>query len=215
MIYKTDSENFHLFESYKERNFYYKIFAGYLFNELLPGYEQRKRLFLNLLKSIVEDNNRFFSLKNDVNLFLEKMASEEWNVTFDYHLAQIFKEDKADDRGEMSDVLILGKSCFISIECKLLSNYNIGKDIITVQKRIKKFANHFQQAPFQILLIKRQKWENSARIKDRSELTTSGHQFDIPLLVLFWDELETVIDSPSVKAYLLKQDKRKGDSYIK
>lgn len=215
MIYKTESENFHLFESYKERNFYYKIFAGYLFNELIPGYEERKKLFLNLLQSIIGDNNRFFSVKNDANLFLERMGAEEWNITFDYHLAQIFKADKADDRGEMSDVLLLGNSSFISIECKLLSNYSIGKDIIAVQKRIKKFANHFQLAPFQILLIKRQKWENSARIKDRSELTTSGHHFDIPLLVLFWDELETIIDSPSVKAYLLKQDKRKGDTFIK
>lgn len=215
MIYKYDSENFHLFESYKERNFYYKIFAGYLFNELLPGYEERKKLFLNLLHSIIGDNNRFFSVKNDTNLFLDRMGAEEWNVTFDYHLAQIFKEDKADDRGEMSDVLLLGNSSFISIECKLLSNYSIGKDVIAVQNRIKKFANHFQLAPFQILLIKRQKWENSAGIKDRSELTTSDFHFDIPLLVLFWDELESIIENSSVKAYLLKQDKRKGDSIIK
>jgi len=208
-------ENIELFESHKERNFYYKIFAGFLFNELIPGYEERKNLFLKLLASKFADNNRFFHVKNDAVLFLERMKAERWNVTFDYHLSQIFREDKADDRGEMSDVLILGETCFISVECKFLSNYSIDKDILTEQKRIRKFASHFQLAPFQILLVKRQKWNKSSRIRNRPRLIASGHQFDIPLLVLFWDELEAIVDSPSVKAYLLKQDKRKGNTYIK
>ena len=41
MIFYFD-EPFEKKESHKERNLYYKIFAGYLFNELVPGLEERK-----------------------------------------------------------------------------------------------------------------------------------------------------------------------------
>ena len=58
MIFNTISNytnnEFHIRESYKERNLYYKIFAGYIFNELIPGEEERKNQFLNLLNEILK-----------------------------------------------------------------------------------------------------------------------------------------------------------------
>ena len=49
MIFEINKSNWKETESYKERNFYYKIFAGYLFNELIPGEENRKNQFIELL----------------------------------------------------------------------------------------------------------------------------------------------------------------------
>ena len=46
MIYNINDADLCENESYKERNLYYKIFAGYLFNELVPGNKKRKAAFI-------------------------------------------------------------------------------------------------------------------------------------------------------------------------
>lgn len=104
MIFKSEADDFHLLESYKERNLYYKIFGGYFFNELIDDCAKRKEQFINLIAA-VSDNERVWDPENKVPSFLKNMAVEkDWGVTFDYHTAQVFQEDKREDRGEMSDV---------------------------------------------------------------------------------------------------------------
>ena len=39
------------FESEKERNLYYKVFAGYLLNEFIPGYQDRLMSFCNVINN--------------------------------------------------------------------------------------------------------------------------------------------------------------------
>ncbi len=46
-----------ILESEKERNLYYKFFAGYFFNELIEGYQDRLMGFLTLLQLNPENEN--------------------------------------------------------------------------------------------------------------------------------------------------------------
>ena len=153
-------------ESYKERNLYYKFFAGYYFNELVPDESSRKIRFLEKLEEIIDMNSdRFKGDKVLTKGILNGLKSKEIQVTFDYHSAQIIEEDKRDDRGEMSDVLLFTDSHFISIECKFLEDMKIKKDIETVQQRIVRVKNKISKGneifPIQILLMVKKKWENS------------------------------------------------------
>ncbi len=78
-----------IFESYKERNFYYKVFVGYLFNELLPDYEKKKFAFFDLLKDKI-GSKQYFSkpgIDNDsLSNSLHELALTDIKVSFDYHL---------------------------------------------------------------------------------------------------------------------------------
>lgn len=211
MIYKTEIEDFHLLESYKERNLYYKVFGGYFFNEIIPGYEARKCKFIDLIAENRFDEERLFDPEKRVTSIFDKLRNENINVTFDYHTAQIFKEDKLTDRGEMSDILITTKSCMISIECKFFSNFEINKDIFSVQNRIRKFAKRFDLIPIQILLLKSEKWRYSGKIRTRIDQQSRSEEDSLiaPIIVLFWEELAELIDNSLVKEYLLKQLSRK------
>ena len=211
MIYKTEIEDFHLFESYKERNLYYKIFGGYFFNEIVPGYETRISKFITLIADNRLEEERIYDPMKCADLIFSKLRNEKINVTFDYHTAQIFRDDKSKDRGEMSDVLITTKSCMISIECKFLSNFNIGKDIFSVQDRMRKFAKQFDLIPLQILLLKKDKWFYSGKIRSRieQESTSKKDKIIAPIIVVFWEEVAELIDNSVVKEYLTKQLNRK------
>ena len=81
-------------ESYKERNLYYKIFAGYIFNEFVAGYAERKERFLDLICT-QENNTNYYKTKQ----IIEKMKHEEIHVDFDHHACQICKELNSTDRG--------------------------------------------------------------------------------------------------------------------
>lgn len=95
----------------------------------------------------------------------------------------------------------------ISIECKFLSNFSIQKDIESVQDRIDKFSSdtRFKRDPLQLLLLKKDKWDNSAKFIGRLETL----QPKIPIVVIFWEELNEIIDNESVKKYLTTQIHRK------
>jgi len=212
MIFKTEIEDFHLFESYKERNLYYKIFAGYYFNEIVPGYEERKSKFFSLLENGIQDEERIYGCRQDINEILSDTRQEKLNLTFDYHPAQIFKDNKKLDRGEMSDILITTTSTMISIECKFLSDFDIDKDILLVQRRIKKFSMQFYLRPIQVLLLKKEKWATSAKIKTRIDqvLDSNSESFIFsPIVVVFWEDILDLIDNAIVKEYLAKQLKRR------
>lgn len=198
MIFNVVAENLKNDESYKERNLYYKFFAGYFFNELISGYEDRKLHFFNLLESKISLPDRFFGESNNANTILTEMQTVPLNVTFDYHPAQIFEEDKKDNRGEMSDILVLTGKYMLSIECKFLSNINYKKDVNEVQERIIKFSNRFNKAALQILLLKKEKWNNSKLTRNN----LNDKRPVIPIVVLFWEDLLVISNNKIVCNFL-------------
>lgn len=207
MIFNTEVENFYETESYKERNLYYKVFAGYLLNEVIPGYQDRKEGLLSMLKELTTDAERCIDPMGKATSILDDIKSENWQTTFDYHTAQVFAEDKRDDRGEMSDILISTPKHMISIECKFGSNYSIEKDIETVQGRIRKYSSRYKLIPLQLLLLKKSKWGYSAKIKDR--LTIDNKEEFCPVIVLFWEDINELVKDERVLKYCEMQLKRK------
>lgn len=160
MIFSNEID-FNVSESYKERNLYYKLFAGYLFNELLEGAEGQKAGFFQLLGGIVHHADRFRGDKQKINELISGMANEPVSVTFDYHSSQVIKSHRKEDKGEMSDVLLLSPSYLISIECKFLEDMKFGKDVEEVQNRIREVSTLVGRTPLQVLLIKKSKWEET------------------------------------------------------
>ena len=70
--------------------------------------------------SILNQPERFKGDEIKIRSIWSAIDKKNIQATFDYHSSQIIKDHKKDDRGEMSDVLLLTKSHFISIECKFL-----------------------------------------------------------------------------------------------
>lgn len=216
MIFGT-TDNFDTIESYKERNLYYKIFAGYLFNELLPGIEKRKEDFFNLLISALAHKDRFRGDQKAIEDAISEARKQEVHVTFDYHSCQIIPEHKKDNRGEMSDILLLAGAHFISIECKFLANMHFGKDVNEVQERIKVVSNALSMNPLQVLLMKQGKWEGAKRSQKSTGSFYSALQnanLQTPVIVLFWEDLVSLVSENKVKQYLLKQIDRQNIKFV-
>lgn len=213
MIFSTNAEKFYDEESYKERNLYYKIFAGYLFNELVPGEEERKEKFLQFLCDIPSTNENI-RVKGDYLDILNKMKKDKIQVTFDYHSCQIVPAHKKNNRGEMSDILLMGSTNFISLECKYLSDMNYEKDIKEVQERIVAVAEKLERNAIQVLLLKKDKWENMKGFEKKSESFYKKFKDSntrIPVIVLFWEDLSEMIEENIVKNYLDIQLNRKKE----
>ena len=153
-----------------------------------------------MLKNKLNDNNLFFGNNVLINQLLGKIGTEELHLTFDYHTSQIFE----DNRGEMSDILITSSTSFLSIECKYLSNLNFEKDVIEVQARIKRYSEHMNKTPLQIILVKKQKWGYSKNMK-----ISLNNSIDVPIIVLFWEDIYLIIQDEFVKKYLEVQLARK------
>ena len=200
MIFNTELDNFYEIESYKERNLYYKVLGGYVLNEFVTGYQQRKAQLFELLQNNCNKENFVFGDAQVGREILVKLANEDVHVTFDFHPKQIYKDDF--DHGEMSDVLISGSTTFCSIECKYYDNYTFKKDITQVQTRIIEYSKLTGLAPLQVLLITEQKF----RYSTQSSLIG---QLDTPVIFLLWEQLAGIIEEEQVKKYLEKQLKRK------
>lgn len=216
MIYRfyKDQKEFERKESYKERNLYYKLFAGYLFNELLPGYHQNKQSFFALLKDQL-DQDQFGPDEingKDLAAVLNDFAFSDIHVTFDYHLVQTDKTYK--DRGEMSDILIWCDRYFLSIEAKYLSDWTYEKDIVKVQERIAYLEEEAVSKGIQILLIKEGKWTNNKKHlshsgSNLSRLRENQGKMKAPVIIITWEQLMGIIPEKRVQAYLMKQLERK------
>lgn len=200
MIFNTEVDNFYEVESYKERNLYYKVLAGYVLNEFITGYQQRKAQLFELLQNNCDKENFVFGDAHIGRHRLVKLANEDIHVKFDFHPRQIYKDDF--DHGEMSDVLMSGSTTFCSIECKYYDNYTFKKDITQVQTRIIEYSRLTGLAPLQVLLIPEQKF----RYSTQSSLIG---QLDTPVIFLLWEQLAGIIEEEQVKIYLDKQLKRK------
>jgi len=211
----TKQSEFELKESYKERNLYFKIFCGYLFNELIDGYIERIDSFFTLLKNTISENSeeRFYSNSNKSNCIdtLKKIQENRFFVSFDYHLDQIKKNS---DRGEMSDVVLWSIDNFISIEIKYLTNWTYKKDIVSVQKRMLEACKYLEQKdPIQVLLIDSKKWNNSIKKKKQHgnqliELIKNRNKLEFPLIIITWQDIVNIVKEEKIKKYINSQLKR-------
>jgi len=197
----------------KERNLYTKIFAGYLFNEIikLPSINERLKFFLDIKPIYVNGtkNSESLSLKNIINIKLSDTI-ENGHVNFDNHLLSMdFKEEK----NEYSDIGIWlpkdnGKNHLIAIEAKYTQNWSIDKDLNSNIKRIKKiiaqdkhyYNYHTDTATF-ILLITELKLNEQEKKSDSvlKLLEISIKPENINICIMTWEQIiESIISSDKI-----------------
>lgn len=187
MIFYTDNN---AFESEKERNFYYKIFAGYIFNELIDEYETRINRFIDLL------NKPRFPLHNKFGI--PHLETKSVRVSFDNHVYLI--KDTHEDKGEFADILIqdIHNKVLIPIEAKLFSDWSYEKDIKenTIRHTIvgDKMNNN---SIYPVLLISANKWKSSLSLQNHPSSNYS-RLFNDPATnfrVVCWEDiLEILVD---------------------
>jgi hypothetical protein len=201
------------FESEKERNLYYKIFAGYFFNELIPGYEDRLKQFCHLLDN-ASARGESCSPK------LISLDPKSTHVSFDNHL-YLFKELET-DRGEFADIVIhdISASTIIAIEAKLHSNWSYDKDIVSNQARHAQLNSIVPAtAIIPVLLVTRFRWER-AKAKESSEHSNYLRFLQDPncsFRVVLWEEIAGLILEERVREFLEAQLARydRGSSYAR
>ena len=177
------------FESEKERNLYYKFFAGFFFNELVPGYEERVKSFYELL---FHNNNDEADSFGDFKLLEGMKIPSSVYVTFDFHGYLI---DDASDSGELADILIQDhqNNLFIALEAKSLTDWNYKKDIKINSERIEKLTEYADKI-YQILLITDNKLlgvKNKANHKKSNwnKLISQQNKLQVPLKIITWEDL--------------------------
>ena len=206
MIFDNSSN---AFESEKERNLYYKIFAGYLLNELIPGYQDRLQSLCNLI------NNPADRGKAAPKSML-KLDPNKTHVSFDNHIYLFFPNS---NRGEFADVLIHDElnRTIVTIEVKLHSNWSYDKDILSNKERLRLIQQSLPQIHlFPILLVSHSRWENAKRMESHqySNYIKFRDKPDCPFIVILWEQLLDIIDNPDVRKFLVSQLYRdKGIGY--
>ncbi len=214
MLFKHGDE---IFESEKERNLYYKFFAGYFFNELIPGYEGRVQSFYELLFQKTKQNS-FGAFKLHDGMKIPPYVY----VTFDYHGYLL---NDTGDRGELADILIHDNqnNIFIAIEAKSLTDWNYEKDITVNSVRIKQLKSHSENL-YQVLLVTGNKLENCIGIKNYKNsnwgrIIKHKDDLQLPLKVITWEELFDISleqDDDSCKeaiGYFQEHIKRKREDF--
>jgi len=193
-------------ESPKERNLYYKIFCGCIFNELLPINKTKKSLtneFFNLLEKKCNECGIVSLGKSEEKIedYIENIkTSDETHVDFDHHLCHILGFDNS-DRGEFADICITDpkSKSLIAIEVKYQSDINYEKDIENDKDeksnigRLKKIKEKGWNVLFAIL-IKENKWGNMISNKKRIEDYIKNENNNIPLIVIFWEDILGILE---------------------
>jgi hypothetical protein len=110
-----------LIESEKERNLCAKFFAGYFFNEFIPGYSKRINLFNRYIQEV--------SRREDLRLHAP-------NISFDTHAYLVHERL----RSKLSDVLIFDPAhkIFLFIETRYLTNWTYAADVAKSLERLEK-----------------------------------------------------------------------------
>lgn len=178
----------HILESEKERNLYTKFFAGYFFNELVDGYDDR----VNLISDYLSD-------KLEIPISLNKPA-----LSFDNHAYLL---DLKSDKGEFADILIhdAQSKTMIAIEAKYLTNWSIEKDIKCNINRIESIRQKYPTYKIYFcLLVSDIKWNATEKMKNHpdSNFTRFKNEFKNEVGVLFWEELVKLCKSTSVREYM-------------
>lgn len=182
-------------ESTKERNLYNKIFCGYLFNEMIDGYEERFEIFLDkLLEKYLVTCKEFNLVSSNVinqifdELFIE-MKKKAVHVDFDHHINIDIQNH---DNGEVGDICIFSPSSLIAIEVKYLETWKFEKDIFENAKRISRYNKN----SLQVLLVKESTWNGAKQSRNRrgSQYTKLLNYLKTkverpPFIVLFWEDI--------------------------
>lgn len=183
-------------ESNKERNLYYKVFAGCIFNELINK-NNLPNAFIEKLKYRYNWTSKHFSLEDnkEVYTYLEQLKSDfknnKLNVSFDYHINRI---DENSDRGELADIFINGTNTFVAIEAKYLEKYEFKKDIMKNRSRIKKAMDKSNYAGIEVLLIQGSKLEYSVvNYNALNNYMRNEDNQDIPFIIIFWEDILDII----------------------
>lgn len=145
-----------IFESEKERNLYYKFFAGYFFNELVAGYEDRLKSFVDLL----ERSRLGTGYVPKRHLLLDPTTT---HVSFDNH-AYLFGE--SEDKGEFADIVLhdRGNEILIAVEAKFHSDWSYSKDIEANARRLSHIAENLPTTEvLACLLVTEAKWKEAER----------------------------------------------------
>ena len=183
-----------IFESYKERNLYYKFFAGYFFNELIPGYNIRLKSFSRM---IVKSLGKTRSI-DPVEI---ELSPDSTYVSFDNHVVQFeakrMKKDASIDRGEFADVLIrdLRHRILIAIEVKYKSRVAPKKDLTRNWDRILQANRHLKaKTVVQCLLV-----------TNAEAIHLSSKEPAHSLSYLTWRELLNETENKEVRNWLRRQ----------
>jgi len=202
MLFDTETVGF---ESYKERNLYYKLFAGYLFNELIEGWQGRFESFISLLADPTYPETRPLA-----PLLLKAGTT---HVSFDNHLIQL--TDSATDRGEFADVLLFDSDsrALVAIEAKFLSDWEFEKDVKSNGERLEEARRRLGASSVtSVLLVTETKWKNvvAQQGKEKSQYRLLVENYArCPVRVLTWERVRDKCTAGSVRSYL---DERLGRS---
>jgi len=184
-----------LFESEKERNLYYKFFAGFFLNELVDGYQSRTQDFRRLINRKLLESDSSFRLENVDGPLL---------ASFDYHSYLL---ENSSDKGELADILIedLTNRSVIAIEAKFLTDWNFDKDITANESRIGILKEKFKKDVVQALLLTRRKNEAAKQASSRAnsnyrKLSDPTRKSKQPFIVLEWEELIDLVDKSKYAA---------------
>lgn len=203
MIFESEQRRF---ESEKERNLYFKFFAGFYFNEFvrwhpqnLDGYSERLMDFYRLL------DHAPFRVGEDHMAGIRPSIGRTY-VSFDNQI------DRYDEtyRGEFADILIQDEPnrLLIGIEAKFQDDWDYQKDIVENTTKLGVMAGKLgAENVLLCLLVTKDKWANvvSMQVKKNSNFDRLQNH-PSPVVVLHWEmfgELESV--HPRVRKYLAKQ----------
>ena len=198
---------FNTYESKKERNFYSKVFAGCIFNELLSNYKDNIIAFLDCIKESYKRTIKNFDLNESKSfqITLDSLYNDnensKINISFDYH------NDK--DPAEAADILIIGQESFIAIEAKLYDDWKFKKDICQNKRSIEKLKKTFKTnsddlTPLQVLLISKDKWDNAVKKQHNrysqftklknymQETKANNEKFDFT--IIFWEDISNFLN---------------------
>ena len=187
-------------ESEKERNLYYKFFAGYFFNEFVPGYEQRLISFQQLLREELQQHS--WKPAREITL---SIAST--HVSFDNHGYLVGFQD---DRGEFADIVIHDRDnrFIIAIEAKFMSDWKFTKDVVVNARRLEYIASQMRDTDIiPCLLVPKQKWNAAVELTTRIANNVQQLQ-DEPnsrLIILKWEQFTELSENVAVKTYLNHQ----------
>lgn len=200
------------FESEKERNLYYKIFAGYLFNELIPGFGDRLKEFCRLLENASARGESCSS-------YPISLDARSTHVSFDNHL-YLFDE-LTTDRGEFADIVVHDSSTrtIVAIEAKLHSKWSFDKDIASNQERHTQLNSILPDVTIvPVLLLTRFRWEHTKAKESSEHSSFLRFQQDLTckFRVILWEDIAGLIQEEKVRIYLETQLSRykRGISYI-
>lgn len=196
MIFEIDNREF---ESEKERNLYWKFFAGFYFNELIPGYEVRVREFYSLLSQPTYQ-------VGDIPMDRLQVPPDAVYVSFDNHPDRYLGKQS----GEFADILIHDpqNGILVGIEAKYLDDWDYQKDIVQNTEKLDFVGAHMgTEATLLCLLVPRAKWENVVAMEARPGSNFRRlKEHTGTTAVLLWEnfvELQGV--SPIVQNYIQSQ----------